>query len=533
MLSIMWISSYLIRQISLASFKAESRFVVLIVPPLSGQYGATVVREIFEISWQHNIVNIIVLVSPSDEQQQLDDETLPVFTFYPFMPHKCEHMTPILLAHYTRRAGFPPGTRLFPDKYSNMYGCPLHIATYEFAPYVMMQHSRNRSKSTNHTDHILAMDGIDGLAIRTFAERLNFSTHIINCVFRGIVHGPGNGTGCFGMVMRGEANLTIGNLGNTFTRNAHMRATTPMYFTSVMLGLPHGRPYTSLQKLLQPFRPHLWTFLAATGCGAAAVLLLIDVVAPSGWRTLLIGPDRRPLSTALAVALGYGVTRVPERNFARFMFISWTVLMFVVRNSYQGYLCYFLQRHRVIPRPTTVDELMAANYTIYVEPSSKMFLEMIPQFKHASYADYFGQLNSMPHLATTTEDAAYVMSVIVVQYFNHMEIRRGRSVDVSSERLLLVPASIFTPKDSSLKPTFNYLIERITSAGLLEKWMNWLAPKMPASVAAEMERVGPSKLLMEQMRGTFVICALMLAGSCVVFALELIVYRVQMKRKIK
>jgi hypothetical protein len=86
------------------------------------------------------------------------------------------------------------------------------------------------------------------------------------------------------------------------------------------------------------------------------------------------------------VLLGGGINRLPGRNFARFILMQFILFSLVIRTGYQGVQfemmltvcrfiwaitclnnCYNSQDMR--PKDVgTIDELLAKNYTIYVDP---------------------------------------------------------------------------------------------------------------------------------------------------------------------
>lgn len=498
-------------------YKPEAIFVVIVVAPSLDPY--TTSKRILEICWTRKIVNVIVLPATEAEHQQ------HIFTFHPFTPFHCERVVPILLAIYTRRSGFIPATvDLFPDKYDNWHRCPLRIATYMYPPSIILR------TAENETD--IKAFGIDGDLMHSLAKSLNFTSHIVDCKERGIIYSRYNGTGCFGMVLSDYVNMTMGDQGYAVKRLRYLRASRPLYFTRITFGLPPGAPYTPLQKLMQPFRRTLWTLLVTIcGTAAAVVWLLNRCTSARRWRSHVLGGDRRPLFTAMTIALGYSVPRQPRRNLARFMFLSWTMLLFVVRNAYQGYLFVVLQRHQRRPRPDTIDELIAANYTIYMEQSSLTVIGGIPQLAHAQLDFYDDPMAAMRLLLRTTADVAYVLSTVCLEYFNWKENRQGESIAIPKDRLIVVPLTLYMGNLSSFRPAFNQQIARFMGAGLMEHWLQRYSPRAIPGTADGL-RPEPSKLLMEHMLGTFMGCILMLGVACVVFVGEVVVDRVRrMKEK--
>lgn len=473
--------------------------------------------------WSYRIASIIVLSAADDTQRT------HVYTFFPYSPHhECEHVVPALLAVYSPHLGFAPGVTLFPDKYANLHRCPLRIATYRFPPMIMFPTS-DRTNTAGHYTHV---DGIDGHVLHSLAERLNYSSHIIDVGIRGLAIGPNNSTGCFGMVLAGQANMTIGHLAYSMPRLRLLRATNPLYVIRLVVAVPPGVPYTPLQKLLQPFQPALWTLLACIAGVAACTLMLLDHCAASRWRSLFLGGDRGPLLTAVAIGLGASVQMVPRRNLARFMFVSWTVLLFVVRNTYQAYLCYFLQSEHLIPRPSTLAGLVDGNYTIHLESTSLSMMHNISQlrginFEVLSTVELFREISVLP---TMTGNIGLVLGSSIVSYYNLQNVfKYAVPTAMIPEQMMLLPIVVYMPRNSGLKLAFDTHIERVISAGLMDYWFEQFAPRTVRSTDRE-GTTEPRKLLLEQLLGTFVLCAVLLAIACATFGLELLLHRVQLKK---
>lgn len=97
--------------------------------------------------------------------------TANLYTYYPFGATYCEEANPVIQDEFVNNSFTMSAMNdLFPEKYQNFYDCPIHIATYTFAPYMILQRMPNGSYRT---------DGIDGIIFRVIAQRLNFRPIII------------------------------------------------------------------------------------------------------------------------------------------------------------------------------------------------------------------------------------------------------------------------------------------------------------------------------------------------------------------
>lgn len=97
------------------------------------------------------IANSIIL-TPTE-----DYETILMYTFFPYTPEHCERVEPIVY-DYFENGQFQRNAAIFPEKFGNLFRCPIKTATYNFPPYVMLT---ERSNDTY-------IDGIEGVVLSFF-----------------------------------------------------------------------------------------------------------------------------------------------------------------------------------------------------------------------------------------------------------------------------------------------------------------------------------------------------------------------------
>lgn len=505
------------QQLSKVHRDVHARFAVLIVPCPTAARHLSIIKRILENSWLHiNTANVIVLLPANEIATR-------VYTFFPFSPlHECEHVVPSLVAVYTLQYGFSGSVQLFPDKYDNLQGCPLRIASYSTPPFVMFRPHSKDAKTGAYSD----VDGIDGLLMRALSQRMNYTQLIVDGGMRGDANKTHNATGCIALVIGKRVNLTVGHYGLSQSRAQLMLPSEPIYDMALVIAVPPGVPYTALQRLLQPFHSDLWTLLSGVFSAAVATVLLLDRCAPRRWRSLFLGADRVPLLSTVAVALGCGISPLPRRNLGRFMFISWTLLLFVLRNTYLGCLCYFMQSGRLRARPSTMVDMVAANYTIQLEYGALAFVMQIPQLADAHFQivhehEYETNLQTMPVI---TADIGVVTTTAMLAYYSRLGLLKyGATTVMPAEHLRTVPIVLFMPHGSALKPSLNQHIRYLVAGGIIGFWFKTLVPHMPLS-SRRASSTEPRQLSLEPLLGTFVLCAVLLLVAFVVFALEVLVH---------
>lgn len=159
-------------------FEFEGYFLIVI-----SQYNVKLYEtmlEIFGSFWSRHIVNVNILWSPAEN----DDDTL-MYTYWPYSRFYCGEAYPLQLNQY-REGKWLRRVSYFPNKLANMYGCPLHVATFPNPPFTIISGS----------DDEVSVAGIDGILLRVLSQRMNFKVKVqlVNDLW-GEVDIHGNATG--------------------------------------------------------------------------------------------------------------------------------------------------------------------------------------------------------------------------------------------------------------------------------------------------------------------------------------------------
>lgn len=129
-------------------------------------------------------------------------------------------------------------------------------------------------------------------------------------------------------------------------------------------------PFT---RLTAPFPLEIWLMIGGTLAAAIAMILLTKTLSRK-WRHFYIGGrlNRTPILNMWMTVLGSPVCnpRMTNRRsfgtFARTLLMLWILLWFVLRNSYQGSLYNFLQRHRFSSVYDTIEKIYEADCKILI-----------------------------------------------------------------------------------------------------------------------------------------------------------------------
>lgn len=147
---------YLFSQINTTTFDYSGFYTIV----FTQHCNKNIVEKIFLDCWSLHIANAIVLIPT------LDHTKIHLYTYFPYRPHNCEVIEPVIFDIYFENGSFSRNAPIFPNKFRNFFKCPLMISTYTFSPFISV-----KSISTG----LFHLDGIEGRMLVTLAQRLNFT----------------------------------------------------------------------------------------------------------------------------------------------------------------------------------------------------------------------------------------------------------------------------------------------------------------------------------------------------------------------
>jgi len=161
----------------LQHFDFQGFYLIIISNNTGNNYEMMV--NMFERLWIKQIVNINILWMPQGNVA----ETM-MYTYYPYSESYCGKAIPIKLNQF-RFGKWLHESHFFPNKMSDLHGCPLHVATFRNPPFMIIK------------EHgIVEVDGIDGILLRVLAQKMNFNVELyLSELLWGDVYANGSSTG--------------------------------------------------------------------------------------------------------------------------------------------------------------------------------------------------------------------------------------------------------------------------------------------------------------------------------------------------
>ncbi|XP_037921288.1 uncharacterized protein LOC119658095 [Hermetia illucens] len=275
-------------------------------------------------------------------------------------------------------------------------------------------------------DGSVYLDGVEGSILNHLAKHMNFTVVLIPPPVEGFsgarLFTNGTATGIFGVIKRGEVDITIGSLLYSSRRAQVLGVTMPHY--------------------QQP--------------------LTIEV--------FIVGlKNTSPLYNMWVAAIGGQVNPLPGRNFARFMLMLWLLITAVLRGTYQGALYNFIRTNVEKELPNTLEELWKEKYSIWVDSLLAEWALPTTDLEKFNKIPVKVDFSTLYEFQNTQENIGFLIARDMVIHFNNLNYWEGR-LYIVNERLLMQQYSMLFRKYSYLIVEVNGLVIRYSSSGLIMKW---------------------------------------------------------------
>lgn len=325
------------------SFDFKGYFLIILKNNLNSY-----IEEIFQILWTKYIFNVNVLRTDGNS------EKVEMFTFKPFNGKKCGNVDPILVNEFINRSMTWKSNNFFPAKFKDLKKCAINVLTFESPPSTVVERFSNGT--TN-------LRGYEVEFLENFASALNFTSKLNLYELRN----PNNSIGDFmSKAATREVNLVFGSASLQESRREILSATNGIFNDRTILIIPPTMPINPINKFFLPFDIFTWTAIFVLLLIAVLVITVLKLY-PKKYRDFVVGKGiNHEYMNLLDILLGGSQRKLPLRNFARFLFIMFTLFCFVMRNLHAASLFKLLANEIYEKGFNSIPELIQANYTFIV-----------------------------------------------------------------------------------------------------------------------------------------------------------------------
>lgn len=505
-------------------FAFDGGYLIILSKEITNEHH---LKRIFEKLWSLYIVNADVIV------KKMNEKFVSIYTYFPFAVDKdCENTDPKLLTTYHATDGFKDkNVSLSPKKIGNFHKCPLSIAVYNNPPFIMIDKKNNE------------IEGIEGFLIQFLRDKLNFTLKLEVLAENSwaSIDENGHGVGIAGMVMGKEVNFTTGFVAISPRRNKYMSPGEIHYTTNLVWMISPGHSIPIMERMRKVFDQKTWMMIMIVVLVSSVVILMIKCQSEAVQNFVFGRNNRNPFMTMLAVAYGNNLTRLPGRNFARYLLMVFILYSMIMRNAYTGTMFKFLKQDIRFNNPESMEDLKTRNYSYFAIDELKYLLNYSSTSFRNEFAQHIIFLDNQQFKRFRTKyihkmdnNLAVLSSEDQITYYNqksHQKSKQGTEnfLNTLNEVFMSVNLCIYFQKNSCLKPEFDEQIMSLNSNGLIGASKNYYANRVflkEKSVEKEPKKFGFAELI-----GGFFFYIVGIVVSTFAFFLELFYEKLTAKEK--
>uniref|UniRef100_A0A1I8PUX0 Putative ionotropic receptor ligand binding domain-containing protein n=1 Tax=Stomoxys calcitrans TaxID=35570 RepID=A0A1I8PUX0_STOCA len=469
------------------------------------------VREIFHRLFYIYVINVNILMMIGKHAY--------LYTYFPFSPNQCHASQPELYVSFSDIEGenFTINKTLYPNKVRNMHRCPLTIVTWNLPPFIFVEKDKE-------TGDLISLFGIEGSMITLLAELMNFTIKVVEPKprERGNIYPNGTSTGATRMILEAEANITLYSYIYNSARSQFLAASNSYTTSTFYMAISNGDPLAPFARLTKPFSYIIWTCLGSSTVLAIISIYYIRFLGKSKLMDFIYGRGNRlPFSNLLSTLLGGPVfTKVPFRNFARFILLAWMWYTFILRAAYSGELYTILQDGYSRNTVKTLADIVEHNYVIQATPTLEKFIKgVLPTANTRTLNEEEDTINTLLEQIGDPEGQEKIALCALdytIKYYN--QLHPTRRVDLLEQTIITSPLVFYTSRYAYFNKRMNSLILEISAVGMMKR-LRKIAVYAP--LKAPRRHGKPLTLTFEILLGVFYIYAVCVMFCLLVFLLEI------------
>lgn len=213
--------------------------------------------------------------------------------------------------------------------------------------------------------------------------------------------------------------------------------------------------------------------------------------------------------------------RLPIGNVARLLLMVFLLFCLVIRTLYQGSLFKYLQSNDNAKEPNTIEEMAQKNYTFYMIFSYGDFTKDNVFIRDRRKIVDPEVMKVLITKITDSNFSGTVMSKLSQVVYKNREnaMANEKLFKACKEIYMMIPITMFFPKNSYLVKPFNSIILRLQASGLMNFWTSLNEDMKYLNFVSTSKE--PQKLTIEHLSGVFQIWIVTCVISLIAFLFEI------------
>lgn len=340
----------------------------------------TEISEIFSELWKGGLYNVFVMFEDSVSH-------VSIVTFRPYQSStNCWNTTPLRINKFINGSFIAKTSDIFQNKLKNLHQCKVRVATLSnWPPHIYTDTLQNGTQS---------LKGRDYEVLLALSKALNFKLHFSYVGAMGYIADNGSVAGSPEKILKNESDILIGDWWLKHTRLKFFGATVSYYTEPVIFMVPLGADLHPLEKLIYPFTFSSWLVLIGFLLFGLFVIFMTKRQ-NSTIKNFVFGTKvNHPNLNIFAGFIGQPQSRLPGRNFSRFLLMNFLLFALVIRTAYQGKMFELMKLNLKHPEATSLDELYENGYDLMFS-ENHLSVPILKKFKYQIWFVDFTKKNKI------------------------------------------------------------------------------------------------------------------------------------------
>lgn len=319
------------------------------------------IEKIFSTLWKIYIYNVNMLITSA-----VSPNLFSMLTYMPFSNQSCNNTKTIHINEFDINLMKWSTNVFFPAKFKDLNRCMLRVGSFVNIPAFIINITTNGSERYTGTNVDLTY---------LLSDILNFTLQIIEYeVVLGSVYKNKTATSLLTKIMANEVDFTFGATLQQ-SRAEAMSATRIVYTDTLVLVTPPPFLIDPMKAILLPFTFTSWMFIGMVVLIAFGIIITLKFT-PKIFHDYVIGDNLKgSVLNIWNVLLGGGQSVLPNRNFPRFLLLSYIIFTLIIRTLYQVKIFDILKNDQWNVDLKTIDDFIEHDFTFYMHDTLASRLE--------------------------------------------------------------------------------------------------------------------------------------------------------------
>lgn len=282
---------------------------------------------ILDVFWKKSFYNVDIL-------SESFDGSVALLTFFPFKENRCRIAESTQINRFINQSW--TNQEFFPEKMKNFYKCLIKFGT----PPALLSYLQ-----VKHYDGSVEYVGSDVEILKLLADTMNFRIFLNYSSIPndwGVVFENGSANGVLDQIVSGDSDMVIGFF-LYIERSKVLEHSSAYFFHPLVIIIPSGEPFTSLENLIRPFSYFAWLTMTITILGAFLCIFYFKNCSTTVQNLVFENDMHNSYYNLLMIIVGGSINTLPKHNFPRLLIMTFILFCLVVRTVYQSQMFNYLQ----------------------------------------------------------------------------------------------------------------------------------------------------------------------------------------------